>query len=235
MFNDFAAPKGGEDRQLWLKNGEPMLFANGLKGIALDMESLSLKVVDVAEGDWQAAGVLVHNVKNRSVAHMLIEKGWPLDDQAHAIEAARQVDLANLDKHALSAHGVGEAASRVAVIPELRRILVEKQRDFARQPGGAVLDGRDIGTVIAPDADVKLFVTATSEIRAERRFAELKRAGLDVHLPDVLADIRARDERDSGRAAAPLVMADDAILLDTSEMNLEQAIAASIAIVDARR
>ena len=113
--------------------------------------------------------------------------------------------------------------------------MLERQKRFAAQEGGAVLDGRDIGTVIAPDADVKLFVTATSWIRAERRFAELKRAGLDVHLPDVLADIRTRDERDSGRAAAPLVMAEDAVLLDTSEMNLEQAIAAAIEAVESRR
>ncbi|MCC6205306.1 MAG: (d)CMP kinase, partial [Hyphomicrobiales bacterium] len=118
----------------------------------------------------------------RAVAHMLIEKGWPLDDEAHAIEAARQVDLANLDKHALSAHGVGEAASRVAVIPELRRILVEKQRAFARNRAGAVLDGRDIGTVVCPDADVKLYVTASAEVRAMRRLRDIENRGGSAQL-----------------------------------------------------
>ena len=113
--------------------------------------------------------------------------------------------------------------------------FVERQRDLAGQEGGAVLDGRDIGTVIAPEADAKLFVTARPEIRARRRFEELKRMGLAVHEPDVLADIRARDERDSGRVAAPLVKAADAILLDTSDMGVEAAVAEAIAAVEAKR
>lgn len=99
----------------------------------------------------------------RAVAHMLIAKGWPLGDAPHAIEAAKLVDLSALDRAVLSAHAVGEAASKVAVIPEVRRILVDKQRAFAAQPGGAVLDGRDIGTVVCPDADVKLYVTASAD------------------------------------------------------------------------
>ena len=170
----------------------------------------------------------------RATALNLLETGG---DPESEFAAARATDISQIDfeSPALKSETVGGLASRISAYPLVREALLERQKRFAAQTGGAVLDGRDIGTVIAPDADVKLFVTATSEIRAERRFAELKRAGLDVHLPDVLADIRARDERDSGRAAAPLVMADDAILLDTSEMNLEQAITASIAIVDARR
>lgn len=168
----------------------------------------------------------------RAVAHMLIEKGWPLDDAAHAIEAARQVDLANLDKHALSAHGVGEAASRVAVIPELRRILVEKQRAFARNPAGAVLDGRDIGTVVCPDADVKLYVTASAEVRAMRRLRDIENRGGSAQLAGILADIRKRDERDTGRADSPLRPAADAHLLDTSEMSIEAAFQAARRIVD---
>ena len=116
----------------------------------------------------------------------------------------------------------------------MRAALLERQKRFANQPGGAVLDGRDIGTVIAPQADAKLFVTASAEIRAERRFAELKRMGLDVHLDAVLHDIRARDERDSARSAAPLKRADDAALLDTSELGIEAAIEAAIALVEQR-
>ena len=169
----------------------------------------------------------------RATALNLLETGG---DPESEFAAARATDISQIDfeSPALKSETVGGLASRISAYPLVREALLERQKRFAMQIGGAVLDGRDIGTVIAPDADVKLFVTAASEIRAERRFAELKRAGLDIHLPDVLADIRARDERDSGRAAAPLVMADDAILLDTSEMNLKQAIDASIAIVDAR-
>ena len=117
----------------------------------------------------------------------------------------------------------------------VREALLERQRRFAAQPGGAVLDGRDIGTVIAPEADAKLFVTASPEVRAQRRYAELKRIGLDIHLPDVLADIRARDERDRGRAEAPLRPAEDAVILDTSEMAIQAAIEAAVAAVEARR
>ena len=168
----------------------------------------------------------------RAVAHMLIDKGWSLDDEAHAIEAARQVDLANLDKHGLSAHRVGEAASRVAVIPELRRILVEKQRAFARQTAGAVLDGRDIGTVVCPDADVKLYVTASAEVRAARRLRDIQSRGGTAELTEILADIRKRDERDSGRADSPLRPAADAHLLDTSEMSIEAAFRAARNLVD---
>ncbi len=166
------------------------------------------------------------------MAHELIRSGLPLDDEAQAIEAARRVDLANLDKHALSAHSVGEAASRVAVISDVRRLLVDKQREFARQPGGAVLDGRDIGTVVAPDADVKLYVTASPEVRAQRRLRDIEDRGGHADVAEILADIRRRDERDIGRADSPLRPAHDAHLLDTSEMSIEAAFRAARAIVD---
>lgn len=170
----------------------------------------------------------------RATALNLLETGGDPDSE---FAAARATDISQIrfDDPELKSETVGGLASRISAYPLVREALLERQKRFAQQEGGAVLDGRDIGTVIAPEAEVKLFVTARSEIRAERRFAELKRAGLDVHLPDVLADIHARDERDSARAAAPLVMAEDAILLDTSEMNLEQAIAAAIETVEARR
>lgn len=168
----------------------------------------------------------------RAVAHMLLDKGWPLDDAAHAIEAARQVDLGNLDKHALSAHAVGDAASKVAVIPEVRRILVDKQRAFARQPSGAVLDGRDIGTVVCPEADVKLYVTASAVVRAGRRLRDIEGRGGKAELADILADIERRDERDTARADSPLRPAADAHLLDTSEMSIEAAFQAARAIVE---
>jgi cytidylate kinase len=170
----------------------------------------------------------------RATALNLLETGG---DPESEFGAARATDISQIrfDDPELKSETVGGLASRISAYPLVREALLERQRRFATQEGGAVLDGRDIGTVIAPDADVKLFVTATSRIRAERRFAELKRAGLDVHLPDVLADIGTRDERDSGRATAPLVMAEDAILLDTSEMNLEQAIAKAIELVEAKR
>src|SRR5690606_23856534 len=113
----------------------------------------------------------------RAVAHRMLEEGLPLDDEAAAVKAAGAVDLAALDREVLSQHAVGEAASKVAVIPAVRRALVEKQRAFARAAPGAVLDGRDIGTVVCPDADVKLYVTATAEVRARRRLAEIEARG----------------------------------------------------------
>ena len=168
----------------------------------------------------------------RAVAYALIARGAPLDDVEKAIEAARSVDLANLDKHALSAHHVGEAASRVAVIPELRRILVEKQREFAGRPAGAVLDGRDIGTVVCPGADVKLYVTASAEVRAARRLRDIEARGGTAEFDEILSDIRKRDERDTGRSDSPLRPAADAHLLDTSKMSIEAAFQAARKLVD---
>jgi len=158
-------------------------------------------------------------------------------DPESEFQAARATDLAQIDlaDPELKSETVGGVASRISVYPLVRDALLERQRRFAAQPGGAVLDGRDIGTVIAPQAEVKLFVTASAEVRARRRCAELRARGLDVHLADVLADIRARDERDSGRDAAPLVMAPDAVLLDTSALDVGAAIAAAIAAVESAR
>ena len=168
----------------------------------------------------------------RAVAHALLELGLPLDNVSAAETAARQVDLQKLDRTVLSQHAVGEAASKVAVIASVRRILVEKQRDFARTPPGAVLDGRDIGTVVCPDADIKLYVTASPQVRAARRLAEIESIGGKADFSEILADIVRRDERDMGRADSPLKPAADAHLLDTSEMAIEAAFLAAMAIVD---
>lgn len=168
----------------------------------------------------------------RAVALNLLR--WDGDPESE-FSALRACDFAQMDfaDPELKSEAVGGIASRISAYPLVRQALVERQRAFAGQEGGAVLDGRDIGTVIAPEADAKLFVTAEPEIRARRRFEELKAGGMDVHFTDVLADIRARDERDTGRAAAPLAMAADAILLDTSAMTPDEAIAAAIAAVEA--
>ena len=182
--------------------------------------------------DYYHLAQLDTGLSYRAVAHTLIEKGWPLDDAAHAIEAARIVDLGHLDRALLSAHAVGEAASKVAVIAEVRRILVEKQREFARKPDGAVLDGRDIGTVVCPGADVKLYVTASAEVRARRRLNEIEEKGGHAEFSEILADIQRRDERDMGRADSPLRPAEDAHLLDTSEMDIEAAFLAAKSIID---
>jgi len=157
-------------------------------------------------------------------------------DPESEFQAARATDLAQIDfaDPELKSETVGGVASRISAYPLVRDALLERQRRFAAGEGGAVLDGRDIGTVIAPNAEAKLFVTASPEIRARRRCAELRARGLDVHLADVLADIRARDERDSGRDAAPLVMAGDAVLIDTSALDVDAAVAAAIAAVDGR-
>lgn len=168
----------------------------------------------------------------RAVAHTLLAKGWPLGDEPHAIEAARLVDLTKLDRTVLSAHAVGEAASKVAVIPEVRRILVEKQRAFAAQASGAVLDGRDIGTVVCPGATVKLYVTASAEVRARRRLAEIEANDGAGDFATILADIKRRDERDMGRADSPLKPASDAHLLDTTEMDIETAFLAAKTLID---
>ena len=139
----------------------------------------------------------------------------------HAARGLREEDLMRAD---LRSADVAEAASRVAALPEVRAALLEFQRAFARRPGGAVLDGRDIGTVIAPGAEVKLFVTASPETRAARRHAELAAAGDGRSLAEVLEDVRARDARDAGRADAPLVQAADAVLIDTTTLSIEQAV-----------
>ena len=151
-------------------------------------------------------------------------------DAILAAQALRPEDL----KGDLRTPDIAQAASRVAVIPEVRAALAEFQRDFARRDGGAVLDGRDIGTVICPGADVKLYVTASPEIRADRRYRELVANGLDVTPEAVLADVLARDARDGGRVEAPMRPAQDAVILDTSDMSIEDAVRRAIDLIAAK-
>jgi cytidylate kinase len=175
----------------------------------------------------------------RGVAKIMLDRGFPLDNIAIAEAIAQNLDLADLDAGKLRTREVGEAASVVAAHGPVRQALLALQRAFAGQPGGAVLDGRDIGTVIAPEASAKLFVTASPEERARRRFRELvgrgeltdDGAGYDA----VLADIQRRDARDSGRADAPLLVAADAVVLDTTTLDIAAAFAAALAAVEARR
>ncbi|HEY0011379.1 MAG TPA: (d)CMP kinase [Allosphingosinicella sp.] len=169
----------------------------------------------------------------RAAALNLLNLG--LDPESE-FQAARACDVSRIDPDdpELRAEAVGSIASRISAYPLVRAALIERQRHFAAQAGGAVLDGRDIGTVIAPEAEAKLFVTASPEVRARRRCDELHSRGLSVHYEEVLADIRARDERDSARAAAPLMRAPDADLLDTSALGVEAAIAQAIRLVEAR-
>ena len=169
----------------------------------------------------------------RATARVLLDNGASLEDAAKAEAAARGLALTDFDEARLRGAHMGEAASVVGAIPQVRAALMEWQRRFASRPGGAVLDGRDIGTVICPDAEVKLFVTASPETRAQRRALELRGRGENVNFADVLADIRRRDERDSGRSAAPLIAAPDSILLDTTEMDVETAVQAAIAAASA--
>lgn len=151
-----------------------------------------------------------------------------------AIEAALTLQASDLTADNLRTPDVAQAASKVAVIPEVRAALVDFQRAFARRSGGAVLDGRDIGTVICPQAEVKMFVTASPKVRADRRYLELSDKSLNVTREEVLADVLARDERDMNRKEAPLKPAEDAVLLDTSEMSIDEALAAAITVVGKR-
>lgn len=171
----------------------------------------------------------------RAVALSLWRFGGDAGNEFEAMRAVEAMGQIDPDDEELRSETVGKLASRVSAYPGVRAALLERQRSFAAQDGGAVIDGRDIGTVIAPDADAKLFVTAAPEIRAARRHKEIVGRGLDAHYEDVLLDIRARDERDSERSAAPLVMAKDADLLDTSDLGIEESIAAAIAMVEKQR
>lgn len=167
----------------------------------------------------------------RATARSLIDADQPLDHIAAAVAAARGLALTDFEEHRLRGRAMGEAASVVAAIADVRATLVDVQRGFAQRPGGAVLDGRDIGTVICPGADIKIFVTASPQARAQRRALELARAGEPVAYDVVLADIRKRDERDSSRSVAPLKAAADAHLLDTTALDVNAAFAAALAIV----
>ena len=170
----------------------------------------------------------------RATAHVLLDAGRSLDDKAAAVEAARSLDPHTFDVARLRTRHMGEAASVVAADPDVREALVDLQRSFARRPEGAVLDGRDIGTVICPDADAKIFVVATLEARARRRLLELEGRGEIADEAAVLADIERRDARDRKRASAPLKPAGDAVVLDTTTLDVEAAYSAAMRIVTAR-
>jgi len=171
----------------------------------------------------------------RAVAKVLLDAGRPLDDREHAVAAAKVLDPAKFDEKTLKGHAIGEAASIVSAIPEVRDALLAFQRDFAAKPPGAVLDGRDIGTVICPDADVKIFVVATPEERARRRALELRADGQPVDEAAILEDIKRRDERDRTRSVAPLKPAPDAYELDTTHLHVDAVVAAAIDLVEKKK
>ena len=171
----------------------------------------------------------------RAVARNVIERGGRLEDAAAAVDAARKLDPKSLDDPALRGPAAGDAASMVAKIPEVRAALLDYQRSFAAQPGGAVLDGRDIGTVVCPGADIKIYVTATPEERARRRHLEHQGRGESLDYDTVLADIRRRDARDSGRDIAPMEAASDAHRLDTTTLDADQAFAAALKLIERRK
>jgi cytidylate kinase len=171
----------------------------------------------------------------RAVAKSALNKGIDFKDERECALLAAHVDLAEFDERELRSAGVGAAASVVATLPAVRRALFDLQRKFAQQEGGALLDGRDIGTVIAPDADVKLWVDASVEERARRRFVELSNMGEAVTEHDVLLQLKERDARDAQRKDAPMKPADDAIWIDTTRMNPDQCLAKAVEIVEARK
>jgi cytidylate kinase len=169
----------------------------------------------------------------RATARALIDHGHDLSDRTAAISAARSLALTDFDEALLRGREMAEAASVVAAIAEVRAALIDMQRSFASRPGGAVLDGRDIGTVICPEAACKIFVTASDDARATRRALELRARGEKVDYGAVLEEIRKRDQRDSSRAAAPLKPAKDAVVLDTTKLDVDAAFRAALAVVEA--
>ena len=182
-------------------------------------------------GEYYKLPVLDTGLLYRAVARDVLNSGKSLDDTAAAIGAAWSLDPATLDDPNLRGPAAGDAASIVAKMPKVRSALLDYQRDFSRQTGGAVLDGRDIGTVICPNADVKIYVIATAEERARRRHLEHQGRGDNAAYDTILTDIRRRDERDSGRDVAPLEAAHDAITLDTTNLDPDAAFAAALAII----
>ena len=168
----------------------------------------------------------------RAVARDVQRAGHALENAGAAAEAARRLDPATLSDPGLRLKGRGEAASVVAAFPEVRAALLAFQRNFAAQPGGAVVEGRDIGTVVCPQADAKIFVTASAESRASRRYKELLSYGVKTTEDTVLREIKDRDRRDSERAVSPLKPAEDALLLDTTELDIEKAFATALDLID---
>jgi len=171
----------------------------------------------------------------RAVAKAVLDAGYATSDAAQATEIAARLDPSKFEENALKSQAITEAASMVAAIPQVRQALVNYQRTFALRPPGAVLDGRDIGTVIVPGADVKLFVVASPEVRAARRASELRARGEATDEREVLADLLRRDERDSRRTVAPLKPASDAHLLDTTHLGIDAAFRAAVEIIEAVR
>jgi cytidylate kinase len=204
--------------------------------VAVDGPAASGKgTIAKALGEAFGLPVLDTGLLYRAVGTLVARAGQGLDDEQSAAAAAALITADQLKDPGLRTRAAGELASRVGVHPRVRAALLDFQRTFARQEGGAILDGRDIGTVIVPDAAAKLYVTAEPQVRAERRWKLLKAQGEAVTLDDVLADIRVRDARDGGRDAAPMRPAPDAALLDTSQMTIEQAADAARRIVEAAR
>ena len=204
--------------------------------VAVDGPAASGKGTIAARlGEMFGLPVLDSGLLYRAVGVTLQRAGGDLGDEAAAAATAQRLDPASLDDEGFRTRAAGEAASRVAAYPGVRLALRDFQRAFAAQPSGAVIDGRDIGTVIAPEAPAKLYVTATPEARARRRWLQLKGVGEGVAYEDVLADIQVRDARDAGRADSPMRPAADAVLLDTTEMTIEAATDAARRIVEAAR
>lgn len=170
----------------------------------------------------------------RAVGLAVLDAGGDPSDARAAVAAAETIDLGAIDESRIRSSAAGLAASKVAAVPEVRAVLRRAQQTFAADPDGAVLDGRDIGTVICPNADIKLFVTASLEERTRRRLAELRARGEQISFEDLQAQIAERDERDSSRAESPLRQASDALLLDTTDLSIEAAARAAYAIVDAK-
>jgi cytidylate kinase len=204
--------------------------------IAVDGPAASGKgTIAVRLGALYGFPVLDSGLLYRAVGVKVLERGQDLGDPAAALAAAMSLDPAELERPEVRTRRAGEAASRVAVYPAVREALRDFQLDFAAREPGAVIDGRDIGTVIAPRAPAKLYVTATPEVRAHRRWKQLTSQGEAVTYDDILADIRVRDERDSARADSPMTMAADAVLLDTTEMTIDAAFDAARRIVETAR
>ncbi|ATQ44774.1 (d)CMP kinase [Caulobacter mirabilis] len=204
--------------------------------IAVDGPAASGKgTIAVKLGALYGFPVLDTGLLYRAVGVKVLESGGDLGDEAAAVAAAKALDPQELERPEVRTRAAGEAASRVAIYTPVRQVLRDFQLAFAAQEPGAVLDGRDIGTVIAPRAPAKLYVTASPEVRAERRWKQLTGQGETVAYEDILADIRIRDERDGARAESPMRPADDAVLLDTTEMSIDAAFDAARRIVEAAR
>ncbi|MET3588975.1 cytidylate kinase [Bartonella silvatica] len=168
----------------------------------------------------------------RGVAYALLQQKFALDDEKSALACAEEIDFNALNPALLSSHELGEAASKIALSPNVREILVTKQRDFAKTPPGSVLDGRDIGTVVCPDADIKFYIIADVKIRAKRRYQEILKRGLQADYHEILSELEQRDSRDMTRKQSPLKPATNALLLDTSELSIEATFAIACTFID---